>query len=376
MKSMHSRYRRRILYASLISAFFALLFLLFILAVLFYNQYVLLPGEEPVFSRQELSAVLLLSLAAVLVFILVFVQSQHTHITYMEEIARAMARIADGDFDCAIEIRGDDELSDIAAQLDTMIAQLRRMMETERTAEQSKNELMANIAHDLRTPLTVVLGYLELLNSGRELDTSQQQHYLEIVTEKARRLQSMIEDLFGFTKLGHDALPLSISRLDLVQLLIQLLDEFFPLFEQNQLTYEFSTNRDSVFLEADGNLLARLFDNLINNAIKYGREGRLIRVSLSADDSTAVIRVINYGTVIPKEALGRIFEKFYRADAVRSTTGGTGLGLAIAAHIAEIHGGSITASSDLSGTVFQVQLPLQHDFDRRFPQLHSSILNR
>jgi signal transduction histidine kinase len=137
----------------------------------------------------------------------------------------------------------------------------------------------------------------------------------------------------------------------------QLVDEFYPSFAENGLEYEFTASTGTAIIKADGNLLARAFANLIGNAIKYGKEGKNIRITLNKNDQIVEITITNYGVVIPKEDLQRIFQRFYRVESSRSSeTGGSGLGLAIAQSIIEMHGGEISASSDESGTVFTVEL--------------------
>ena len=146
---------------------------------------------------------------------------------------------------------------------------------------------------------------------------------------------------------------------DLVQLMEQMLDEMTPSFVKNELQVEFLHAEHAIFLEADGELLARLFGNLLNNAVKYGKEGKQIRVSMEKEGEYVVTRVINYGRIIPKQELDHIFQKFYRTEQSRSRdTGGTGLGLAIVQQIAELHHGQVRVKSDLQGTVFEVELPV------------------
>ena len=153
-----------------------------------------------------------------------------------------------------------------------------------------------------------------------------------------------------------------VGRVDIIKLLSQLLEESYPNFADKNLSYELQSNVPAKVITADGNLLARLFDNLINNAIKYGADGKRVLVKVHGERDTVQVSVINYGYVIPAEELPLIFDKFYRVEQSRSThTGGTGLGLAIVKSIVEMHGGTITVKSDMDGTVFTVTL--QTDFD-------------
>ena len=265
-----------------------------------------------------------------------------------------------------VEILGDDEFSAMAANLNKMEADIQNLMEKEREAERTKNELITNVAHDLRTPLTSIIGYLELLSkSGDRLSPEMQKKYIDIAYTKSKRLEKLIEDLFGFTKLNYGKISMNVGKLDIVKLLSQLLEEFYPSFADKDLTYELKSNVPAQVITADGNLLARLFDNLINNAIKYGAEGKKILVKIHSDGEIVTVSVTNYGYVIPAEELPLIFNKFYRVEQSRSIyTGGTGLGLAIAKNIVDMHGGTISVASDLNGTVFTVKLKVNFDIRR------------
>ena len=264
-----------------------------------------------------------------------------------------------------MEVVGDDEFADMAANLNRMVEEIRELMDKERESERTKNELITNIAHDLRTPLTSIIGYLELLSNGASIDPDMQKKYIDVTYTKAKRLQKLIEDLFGFTKLNYGKISMRVSKVDIVKLLSQLLEEFYPTFMERGLAYELQSNVPSKVIKADGNLLARLFDNLINNAIKYGTEGKRILVKVHGTDTIVTVSVTNYGYVIPKEELPLLFDKFYRVEQSRSVnTGGTGLGLAIAKNIVDMHGGTIHVTSDLKGTVFTVKLKVNFDINR------------
>lgn len=214
----------------------------------------------------------------------------------------------------------------------------------------------------MRTPLTSILGYLDILSMRKDLPEETRQNYIRIAHDKAKHLQQMIEDLFGFTKLSYSKQTTNMQPIDIITLLAQLLDEFYPVFENNEMDYEYHPDASNFVIQGDATLLVRLFDNLINNAIKYGKEGKLLIVKTRTQKEAITVDIINFGKVIPQKDLDRVFEKFYRAESSRnSATGGTGLGLAIAANVARIHGGSIAAKSSLEGTVFSVMLPSTHE---------------
>ena len=223
------------------------------------------------------------------------------------------------------------------------------------------------MAHDLRTPLTSIIGYLELLAGNRQIPEDMQHKYIEIAYGKSRRLEKLIEDLFGFTKLNYGKIAMHVGQLDIVKLLGQLLEEAYPNFVEKGLSYDLQSNVPAKTINADGNLLARLFDNLIGNAIKYGADGKRVLVQIHAESETVTVSVTNYGYVIPADELPLIFNKFYRVEQSRSSsTGGTGLGLAIAKEIVDMHGGTINVTSDLDGTVFTVKLQVILTSIKRF----------
>ena len=319
-------------------------------------------------AEQDVSeaGLLLYVFGAIILFAVIFYLFQRQSIRYIEQLSEQTENLANGNFDSRIEVRGNDEFSQMAEQLNGLGEDLKTLLEAERESEKSKNDLITNIAHDLRTPLTSIIGYLELLSgTGKPvLNDEQRQKYLNIAYTKSRRLEQLINDLFDFTKLSYGKMTMKVSYVDIVKLLEQLLEEAYPNFVEKGLSYELRTNVPSLEIAADGGLIARLFDNLIGNAIKYGADGKkvIVRVNAEPKDDIAEVKVINYGFTIDEKDLPLIFNKFYRADKARSTqTGGTGLGLAIAKDIVEIHGGSISAKSDLNGTVFTVRLKIHFD---------------
>ena len=298
-------------------------------------------------------------LIGIAVYALVFGLLRHRDIRYLQKISGTLQEIAEGDFERNVPVIGDDELSDIALQINHLTEEIRELMRREKDAEQTKNDLITNVAHDLRTPLTSIIGYLDLIRRQPNMDPEKRMEFLKIAYDKSKHLQTLIEELFGFTKLNYGKQTANMQPIDMIRLLGQLLDEFYPVFEQNGMTCEYEPLVPSQMVMGDGVLLARLFDNLVSNAVKYGREGKKLIVEAAVRGQYLVISVINYGKVIPKRDLEHVFDKFYRAEQSRSSqTGGTGLGLAIAKNIAELHNGSIRADSSINGTVFEVSLPI------------------
>lgn len=322
-------------------------------------------------SSNETFQVVLMVVVGISVFLVCFLLLMNNVVRYIREINRGIRQIADGDLSAQIEVKGNDELTYIATSLNDMTGKLERLMDRERESERTKNELITSVAHDLRTPLTSILGYMEFLSMGQKLDEVTRDKYIHVVYLKAKRLQKLIEDLFSFTKLNYGKIAMKVDKVDIVMLLNQLLEDFYPSFADKNLEYEFCCEESSLLIDADGNLIARLFDNLINNAIKYGAEGKLIKVELVKEYEQVVVRVINYGYVIPKDDLNKIFNKFYRVEQSRSeNTGGTGLGLAIVKNVVDMHRGKITVKSGLDGTVFEVRLNISFNPDEEKLELN------
>ena len=287
-------------------------------------------------------------------------------VNYFEQIDRGIEEFSEGNFDIEFEVRNEDELSNMARNLNRTTGEINRILAKERDEEKSRKEFITCIAHDLRTPLTSVIGYLQLVmakayesRSNEELQIKNEE-YVKIAYEKAIRLQGLIEELFSFTKTDSTELRLHLTEIDVVKLMEQLADECYPSLQEAGLTLEFKTSAETIKIEADGDLMARAIANLLTNGIKYGKDGKKLIIDLyrENENSDLHIRIINYGRLIPKKDIDHIFDKFYRVEESRSLqTGGAGLGLAITQNIVELHGGSVNVKSDLSGTVFEIVLP-------------------
>ena len=355
-----------IIYSLVITMLFEVFFVNVIVSMSLYSN-MKQSQNELVFSAVhfETVVVLVFVLIGIFLFTAIFYLLQRRSFSYIQKLSDAMREIAEGNLNTYVQVEDDNEFSDMASNLNYMIKELNALMERERESERTKNELITNIAHDLRTPLTSIIGYLELISKSKNLTEETRINYTEVAYTKAKKLQKLIEDLFGFTKLNYGKIALNLSKVDLVKLLTQLMDEFYPSFSNNNLAYSLKSNLNSVIITADPNLLARLFENLIGNAIKYGADGKEINVKIAATASIVKVSVINYGKVIPEDEIGLIFEKFYRLEQSRSSkTGGTGLGLAIAKNIVELHGGTIEVKSDLEGTHFIVSLRVNLDMNK------------
>ncbi|MFD2613968.1 sensor histidine kinase [Paenibacillus gansuensis] len=332
--------------------------LLYLLAIVVYstNYFYLPPLLRDLLNKFGLG-VAFISACILLFFFFFFVFSRST-IHYLMRISQGIEQIAGGDLDSRLPIRGDDELGVLAENINKMTVQLKLSIEEERRAERTKAELVTNVSHDLRTPLTSIVGYLGLIEEDRYRDEVELRHYVQIAHEKSIRLKTMIDDLFEYTRMS-GGMGLRLSPINLAEMLGQLVAQFRLQFEQAEMECHLAVPNHPIFVDADGDKLVRVFENLIVNAIQYGKEGRQIDVSAWSDNGQAVVEIANYGEPLPASVIPLLFERFYRGEQSRSrNTGGSGLGLAIAKNIVELHHGVIYAASAEGKTSFLVRLPI------------------
>ena len=247
--------------------------------------------------------------------------------------------------------------SDIEIKLRDMRLDVIGSRQAAAIAESKKNDLVMYLAHDLKTPLTSVIGYLTLLEECPELTTNQKAKYVDIALDKAYRLEQLINEFFEITRFDINSVTLEKNRIDLNMMIAQITDEFYPMLSEKNLTVDIDII-EHIVMYADSDKIARVFDNLLKNAVNYSYENTMIRIGARIRRDKVIIKFRNKSDVISPEKLERLFEKFYRADSSRGTsTGGSGLGLAIAKQITELHGGTIRAKSSSDYTDFTVILP-------------------
>ncbi|MBC1372444.1 GHKL domain-containing protein [Listeria booriae] len=249
------------------------------------------------------------------------------------------------------------EIIQLEESIDKMRAHQAELIEQEQEAQQAKNDLITNVSHDLRTPLTSILGYLSYIHEDRYRDEVELRHYTELVYGKARRLHKLIDDLFDYTRLESAEFHIKEDALDMVELLRQLVSEYERSASEKDVQIIEMYTVDDLKVTGDGMQIMRLFENLFSNALRYGASGKKIEISAKKEAGMAIIEVANYGAEIPASDIPQLFDRFYKVDKNRTTTG-TGLGLAIAKSIVERHGGHVFATSRKGKTTFTVQLPL------------------
>lgn len=250
------------------------------------------------------------------------------------------------------------ELLEFSQKLKDFKYSLKENEQARLLAEQQKNDLVVYLAHDLKTPLTSVVGYLTLLEEAPELPAEQRAKYIGIALDKAYRLEQLINEFFDITRMNYQTLPAYKSPVNLTILLVQIINEFFPMMEEKNITVCQEIEPELV-VSADADKMARVFDNLFRNAVNYSHSNTEIVCSARKGNGCILVSIKNKGDHIPQEKLSHIFDKFYRLDTSRqSATGGAGLGLAIAKQIVELHDGTIEAVCNDGVTEFRMVLPL------------------
>ncbi len=249
------------------------------------------------------------------------------------------------------------EYAEISTQMVEIKSTMQRHEQILKEEAARKNDLITYLAHDLKTPLTSVIGYLSLLDEAADMPTPQRAKYLRVTLEKAKRLEKLINEFFEITRYNLQSIALEEETIDLYYMLVQMTDEFYPLLQAHQNTITLDVDEEMT-VYGDAEKLARVFNNILKNAVAYSYAGTPIKIRAQRTASAVQIDVQNQGKTIPAHKLERIFEKFFRLDESRSSnTGGAGLGLAIAKEIVTLHGGAISAASQNEVTTFSVTLP-------------------
>lgn len=275
---------------------------------------------------------------------------------YLDEIIAAAEKLAEP---TAEPICLPSAMKNVQDELNLVREQSLRNAMLAKEAEQRKNDLIVYLAHDLKTPLTSVIGYLTLLRDEPQISPQLRARYTGIALDKAERLEELINEFFDITRFNLTTLTLEKERRSLSRMLWQLVSEFEPILAEKELSWQTDIEKDVEIL-CDPDKLQRVFDNLIRNAVSYSYPGTEISLMMKQSEGSVEICVKNHGKTIPPEKLERIFEQFFRLDSSRaSSTGGAGLGLAIAKEITQLHGGSIRVESADESITFLVTLPVE-----------------
>lgn len=345
---MHQFYKNLFIYSLIILAIFAVSYL-FCNDRIWYGNETFYPLVH--FMHEHWFAMFMFFVIIGCLFL--SVKNYRKMIRLMEYILDAVNRIY-RDEDKLIELP--NELYEVECELNDVMLNVRSNRQKAVESEQKKNDLIVYMAHDLKTPLTSVIGYLTLLNEEKEITEQLRQKYLGIALDKSERLEDLINEFFEITRFNLSSMTLELSSVNISRMIEQIAYEFIPIFQEKNLTYKLEVEPD-LEVVCDVDKIQRLFDNLLKNAVNYSYENTEITIVASQKDNQVEVQFINHGKTIPKDKLERIFDQFFRMESSRtSSSGGAGLGLAIAREIAECHGGTLTCESEDETITFTLNI--------------------
>ncbi len=291
-------------------------------------------------------------------FIACFLFLIRNKLKYLKHISDSVQQIANGNLGFNINIMGKDELTLLAQNINFMSNELENQFQHEREIEKGKNELITNVSHDLRTPLTSLIGYLDLLKKGNYSDSEKYNEYLEITYLKSQRLKLLIDELFEYTRLSNPNINLNLCEVDMSDLLQQIVGEYIPIFEKEKLNVIKSIEVKAPVL-IDIEQVVRVYENLFTNTIKFSMKPSELQISLQVKGNYVIFKIMNQVEEKPSKDLNSLFERFYTGDKARVSNQGGGLGLAISKRIVELHNGKIYAEYDNEFLSITVEYPLK-----------------
>lgn len=356
---MKNEFARRIVlrYFLLIVAYVAVLLISYYMAWAILSRFTWYP-DDPLYILFKVIQELSLVWVPLILLIGIVAITYHMFkipLNYLDEILQASEALIDPSSE---PIQLSDELESVQNKLNLARETALRSAAQAKEAEQRKNDLIVYLAHDLKTPLTSVIGYLTLLRDEPDISMDLRCRYTGIALEKAERLEDLINEFFDITRFNLTALVLEPERMNLSRMLEQITYEFNPILAEKELRWNLEIEPD-IEIVADADKLERVFDNLIRNAINYSYAKSELVCTMHSNGIQIEIKVQNHGKTIPRDKLNRIFEQFFRLDSSRSaSTGGAGLGLAISKEIVELHQGIIKADSENESITFTVLLPI------------------
>lgn len=302
------------------------------------------------------SNMFLLLLLSILIFYLI----TRPRIRYIKEICTGLNEIAAGNLKFRIRKKGHDELTGIAENINNMAENVQKNLEHEKKLEESKQTLITNMAHDLRSPLTSIIGFLQMVVNNDYKSNSEMYKFIDTALRKSENMQKLSDDLFMFTKLNASDIKLNFTSVCINELIEQIIDEFYPIFIDNNLELTAEISAEKLFVNVDISMFMRVINNLFSNALKYSHSHTEVKFSVRKSNKYVKLSLSNICFNLTSDTVDKLFKRFYRSNSARSNPDeeGSGLGLSIAKSIIEHHGGSITAKYDNNTLEFTMFLPL------------------
>ncbi|WP_342366986.1 HAMP domain-containing sensor histidine kinase [Clostridium beijerinckii] len=264
----------------------------------------------------------------------------------MNSLSKGLVEISKGNLNYRVKVKGRDELSILGKNINYMAEELMNLKEKEKEIEKNKDRLIVSVSHDLRTPLTSIIGYIKLIKEKHK-EKDDINKYIDIIDNKSNRLEELINDLFEYTKLTSCNIKLEKMDISLNELMRQVVEGMMAVCNQNDLNILFEAPNEDLNVNVDPAKMVRVFENIISNAIRYSNKKSDINIKILKTENRAMVSIENEGKTIKEDELNRIFDMFYRTDESRNNrTGGSGIGLSIAKSIVELHGGKIWAECE------------------------------
>ena len=258
------------------------------------------------------------------------------------KLKKATQNIKEGNLDFVLDVEGKDEFSELCQDFEEMRRRLKESTEEKSLIEKENRELISNISHDLKTPITTVAGYVQALNDGMVEDPEKQKQYLESIRKKSLEMSELITLLFNYVKLDSEGFDLKKERINITELVLQLVAGAYTDMEEAGMIPDIDIPEEADYAEIDKMQFSRAFTNLLTNAIKHNEAGTSIKISMKKQLSYLVIKVMDSGERIDPELAQQLFDPFVMGDESRNSRGGSGLGLSVSKKVIEMHGGSLT----------------------------------
>ncbi|GGE60274.1 HAMP domain-containing sensor histidine kinase [Priestia taiwanensis] len=327
------------------------------------EYYIILAKENKgvfVAGRVTTPSLLVFMFVLTLVFYYVLTRKKLAQISLL---AKSMEQIASGNLGYKIPRQSNDQLGDLAEHINTMSEQLHKAMEEERRSQKMKQELITNISHDLRTPLTSIIGYLQLLKEKQYTSEEERNNYINVTYRRATNLHILVQDVFDYTKLLNNETMIQTEEIPLHYFLEQIVEEYYPILGED-ISLETIFSNEECTVSLDTQKMVRVFENLLTNAVKYSEKSTPLVIATEIVDKYVRISMTNYAEPMKEEEIARLFDRFYKKDTARSTEG-SGLGLAIVKSIVELHGGKVLIESKNRLFTVHVTIPCERiDKDR------------
>ncbi|SHJ97559.1 sensor histidine kinase [Paramaledivibacter caminithermalis] len=297
--------------------------------------------------------------SSVIILSLIKIHMNYKGILKIKMINQQLDRIISGNLNTRILIKEDGLLSNLACKFNEVIEILQNTKENQIIVEESRRKLMSNISHDIRTPLTSIIGYVDALKDGVADSEKEKSEYLEIISSKSKKLKKLIDEIFYMAKLDSDDIEMNFQVQDISEIIRECIIEFLPEINKKEIKLKVNLTEDKTLVYADKLSITRILNNIIKNALQYGYEGKVLGINLIVTRSNYEISIWDRGAGIDEEHLPYIFDRLYIKDKARKNTlGSSGLGLAIVKKLLEMHGGTIwVESKPYDKTIFTFTIP-------------------